>query len=281
MSPRCDDPAFLVIATDTMHNHTHTWMQRHLGGEDHAFVTDVTGGFAQINVQGPRARELLAAVTDADVSDAALPFRSATPLFIGYAQVYCMRLTYVGELGYELFVPAEQSVHVYDRLRAAGEPLGARPVGLAALGSLRLEKGYRDYGHDVDNTDTVMEVGLGFTCDMDKPGGFIGKEAVVAQRTAGIPSRRLVQVLLQDPEPLLHHAEVLHRNDRPVGEVRAASYGHTLGGAIGLAMVEAGEPVNKQYITSGEWSVEVANQHVPATVSLRPLYDPSNARIKQ
>ena len=124
----------------------------------------------------------------------------------------CIRITYLGELGYELHIPAEQAVHVYDRLVEAGRELGLRHAGLKALSSLRMEKGYRDYGHDIDNTDTVLEAGLGFAVALDKPGGFIGRDAVAAQKAAGPLTRRLVQVLLTDPEPLLFHAEIVRRD---------------------------------------------------------------------
>ena len=196
----------------------------------------------------------------------------------------CLRITYVGELGYELYVPTEHALDTYDRLLAAGAPLGLRPVGLAALGSLRLEKGYRDYGHDVDNTDAVDEAGLGFAVRVGKADGFVGREAVVARRAAGPPRQRLVQVLLADPEPLLHHAEVVHRSGRPVGYVRAAGYGHTLGGSVGLAMVALapGErgPLDQGWADSGRWEVDVAGVLHPARVSLDPLYDPHSERVR-
>ena len=277
---------FLVVVTDTQHRHGETWMKRHIADAGAAaYVTDVSGAFAQINVQGPNARALLSRVTSADVSDAAFPFRAAREIDVGFARALCNRITYVGELGYELFVPTEHAVHVHDRLVAAGEAdaaLGFAHVGLKALGSLRLEKGYRDFGHDMDNMDSILEAGLGFTCDFDKAGGFVGKEAVLAEKERGTPRNRLVSVLLDDPEPLLYHAEVLLRDGVPVGDIRAASYGHTLGGAVGLALVESGDdgPCTPKYIREGKWEVDVAGTRVPATVSLRPLYDPKNERIK-
>ncbi|MBE7452064.1 MAG: GcvT family protein [Kofleriaceae bacterium] len=277
---KLDDERFWVVASDTAHRHVLTWMRRH-AGDRHAFVADQTAAYAQLNVQGPRARELLAAVTDADVSDAAFPFRGARELALGFARVLCIRITYLGELGYELYIPTEQATHVYDRLVAAGAALGLRHAGLKALASLRLEKGYRDYGHDIDNTDTVLEAGLGFAVDLKKPGGFLGKEAVVAQKAAGPLRRRLLQLLLRDPEPLMFHAEVVRRDGHPVGYVRAASYGFTLGGAVGLAMIDGGGAVIDQaWIDAGTWEVEIADRRYPATASLRPLYDPRNERIR-
>src|SRR5262249_19358308 len=161
-----DDEQYFVVASDTAHRHAETWMRRHFG-DAHAFVTDVTSGYAQLNVQGPRSRELLSAVTRADVSNEAFPFRAARFIDIGFARVLCIRITYLGELGYELHIPAEQANAVYDRLLDAGEPLGLRHAGLKALASLRMEKAYRDYGHDIDNTDSVLEAGLGFAVAFD------------------------------------------------------------------------------------------------------------------
>ena len=274
------DDRFWVVASDTAHRHVETHMRRHFEGH-HAFVTDVTGGYAQLNVQGPRSRELLAAVTSADVSDAAFPFRAAREIDLGFARVLCIRITYLGELGYELYVPAEQAVHVYDRVVAAGAAFGLRHAGTKSLASLRMEKGYRDYGHDIDNTDTVLEVGLGFAVALDKPGGFLGREAVLAQKASGPLRKRLLQILVSDPEPQLFHAEVIRRDGVPLGYVRAASYGFTLGGAVGLAMIEADEPIDAAWIAAGDWTVEIADRQWPCAASLRPLFDPTNEKIKR
>jgi len=276
------DDEFYVVASDTAHRHALTWMRRQFDARDaRAAATDVTSGYALLSIQGPRSRALLAAVTNADVSDAAFGYRTARHIDIGLARVLCIRITYVGELGYELHIPADQAVHVYDRLVEAGRTLGLRHAGLKALGSLRLEKAYRDYGHDIDNTDTVPQAGLGFAVALDKPGGFVGREAVAAQLAAGPPSRRLVQVLLADPEPLLFHAEIVRRDGAEVGYVRSASYGWTLGGSVGLAMVTAGGgPVDQAWLDAGEWSVQIGDLMAPARVSLRPAYDPAGQRVR-
>ncbi len=271
---------FLVVVTDTMHRHAETWMRRHIPDGAHAFVTDLTSAYCQLNVQGPKSRELMQAVTSADMSDAAFPFRAAREIDIGFARMLCIRITYVGELGYELYIPTEQAAHVYERLIEAGTPLGLRHAGLKALASLRLEKGYRDYGHDIDNTDNAFETGLGMFVDLAKPGGFIGREAALEQKARGVPRRRLVQVLVKDPQPLLFHAEPVLRNGKPVGYVRAGSYGHTLGGAVGLAMVEGDGPVDSAWLRDGRWEVDIAGRRYPAELSLRPLYDPRMERIK-
>ena len=274
-----DDERFMVVTSDTAHRHTETWLKRHIGDERHVCVTDVTSAYGQLNVQGPRSRELLQSLTSADLSNEAFPFRAVSEIDIGLARVTCVRITYLGELGYELYIPAEQAVHVYDRLVEAGETRGLRHAGLRALSSLRMEKAYRDYGHDIDNTDDPYETGLGFAVRLDKPADFIGKQACLAKKAEAPWPNRLVQVLLRDPEPLMHHGEIVWRNGEPVGEVRAASYGHTLGGAVGLAFVH-GDPADKAFIESGAWEVEVGARRYPATVSLRPLYDPTMQRVR-
>ncbi len=271
---------FMVVASDTAHRHVETWLRRHIADDDHLFVVDVTSGWGQLNVQGPRSRELLQSITTADLSNESFPYLAAKEIDIGFARVLCARITYLGELGYELIIPSEQAIHVYDRVVGAGEALGLRHAGLKALASLRLEKGYRDYGHDIDNTDDPFETGLGFCVKLDKPGGFIGKEACLKKRAEAPYSRRLVQVLIEDPEPLLYHAEIVYRKGEPVGEVRAGSYGFTLGGAVGLAMIQADEPITKRYLDEGTWQVDIAGTLYPAKVSLRPMYDPKMERIK-
>jgi 4-methylaminobutanoate oxidase (formaldehyde-forming) len=143
-----------------------------------------------------------------------------------------------------------------------------------------MEKGYRDMGHDIDNTDTVLEAGLGFAVDLKKPGGFLGKEAVVAQKAAGPLKKRLLQILVKDPEPMMFHAEIVRRNGTPVGYIRAASYGHSLGGAVGLAMISADDPIDAKWIEAGTWEVEIAGKRFAAIASLKPLYDSDNKKVK-
>ena len=268
---------FLVVASDTAHRHVETMLKRHLDGQ-RGWVTDVTSGLAQINIQGPRSRDLLQSLTSADLANEAFPFRAAREIDLGFARVLCARITYLGELGYELFVPTEQATYVYDLIVEAGAAFDLAHVGLKALSSLRMEKAYRDFGHDIDNTDTPHEVGLGFTIDWDKD--FIGRQAVADFRESGALQRRLAQVRLLDPEPLMFHGEVVYRDGTPVGYVRAASYGHTLGGAVGLAMIETGEPVTAETLSTGTWEIDVAGVRYPAIASLRPMYDPTGARIK-
>ncbi|MCC7463989.1 MAG: FAD-dependent oxidoreductase [Gammaproteobacteria bacterium] len=277
---RLADDRFLVVVTDTMLRHSEAWLRRHIPEEAHAFVTDVSGTCAQLNLQGPQSRALLQTLTSVDLGNAVFPFRCARHIDIGYAQLLCVRLSYVGELGYELHIPAEQAVHVHERLTEAGRRFGLRHAGLRALASLRLEKGYRDFGHDIDNTDDPYEAGLGRSVDLRKPGGFIGKEALLERQARGPLRRRLVQLLLLDPEPLMFHAEIVYRDGIAVGYVRAASYGHTLGGAVGLAMLQADVALEQAWLDTGRWEVAVAGRKIPARVSLAPFYDPQMLRIR-
>jgi len=277
---KLDAQRFWVVATDTAHRHVETWMRRHLDSDMRVSITDVTSGYAQINVQGPLSRQLLQRVTSTDIANQGFPFRAAREIAIGFAGVLCIRITYVGELGYELYIPADQAVSVYDLLVEAGDDLSLRHAGLKALASLRMEKGYRDYGHDIDNTDHVLEAGLGFAVDLSKPEPFIGKEAVAAKKAEGALGRRLVQILVKDPHPLMFHAEVVYRDGAPVGYVRAASYGFTLGGAVGLAMIEAGQPITSSYLADAVWEVEIAGTRYPVVASIRPLYDPDSVAVR-
>ncbi|HEY6035121.1 MAG TPA: FAD-dependent oxidoreductase [Kofleriaceae bacterium] len=269
---------YWVVASDTAHRHVETWMKRAFA-DHHAFVADMTGAYAQLNIQGPRSRELMQLVTTADMTNEAFPFRAAREVDIGFARVLVLRVTYLGELGYELYIPTEQALDVYDRIVAAGEQVGLVHAGLKTLASCRMEKAYRDYGHDIDNTDTVLEAGLGFAVDLKKP-DFVGKASVVAQKADGPLKKRLVQVLVKDPEALLFHAEIIRRDGVELGYVRAASYGHTLGGAVGLAMLVAPEPIDAKFLETGTWDVQIANTRYPITVSLKPLFDPTNSKVR-
>ena len=276
---KLEDDKFFVVVTDTQLRHAETMMKRMME-DSHAFVTDVSGAYGQLNIQGPRSRELMQTLTTTDMSNEAFPFRAAKWIDIGFARVLCVRITYLGELGYELYIPAEQATHVYDRIVEAGKKFDMKHAGLKALASLRMEKGYRDYGHDIDNTDNAFETGLGFAVDFKKPDGFVGREAALKFKEAAPYKRRLAQVFVQDPEALLYHAEVVKRNGVAVGYVRAGSYGHTLGGAVGLVMIEGGEAVTPQYISEGKWEIEIAGKNYPCTISLKPLFDPENKKIK-
>jgi 4-methylaminobutanoate oxidase (formaldehyde-forming) len=273
---------FLVVCSDTVHRHVETWMRRHFPEDAHVTITDLTSAYAMLSVQGPQSRALLGGLTSVSLENEDFPYLSSREIDIGYARLVATRVTYLGELGWELYVPTEHALDVYDRLVEAGREHGLAHAGLEALGSLRLEKAYRDFGHDIGNVDTPFEAGLGFAVKLDKPGGFIGRDALARQREAGVPRRRLVQFLLDEPEPLLHHGEVIWRDGQVVGAIRAGAYGHTLGASVGLGYVEPAEEraVTREFIESGNWEIEIACELHPASASLRPLYDPKGLRIR-
>jgi len=277
---RLAENKFMVICGDTAHGHVKMWMDRHIPEDAHAFVTDVTSSYAQINLHGPKSRDLLQDLTHVDVSNEAFPFLSVKEIDIDYALVIAVRVTYVGELGWELYIPTEHALQVYDRIIEAGTPHKLIHAGMQTLNSLRMEKGYRDYGHDIDNMDTPLEAGLGFAVKLDKPGGFIGRDALVKQKAEGGFKRRLLQFKLNDPEPLLYHAEVIYRNGQFAGHIRAGAYGFTLGASVGLGFVESDEFITAEHVKSDDWEIEIAGKRYAAEASLRPMYDPMMEHIK-
>lgn len=278
---RTGENEFLIVTSATSQVRDFYWLQKHIADDAHAHLIDVTSAFAVLSIMGPKARDLLASVTDADMGNKAFPFGASREIAIGYATVRATRLTYVGELGWELYIPVEFAQGVYDTILAAGAEFGLRHAGYHALDSLRMEKAYRHWGHDIADEDTPIEAGLGFAVAWDKPGGFIGREALLRPRQAG-PHQRLVQFKLSDPEKLLYHNEPIWRDGTIVGHLRSGSYGHTLGAAIGLGYVcdPAGGVVDAAFVNSGAYAIEVACEQVVATASLRPMYDPKSLRVR-
>jgi glycine cleavage system aminomethyltransferase T/glycine/D-amino acid oxidase-like deaminating enzyme len=270
---------FLVIASDVIHRRIEPLIRRETRPGEFVTVTDVTSGTTLLSVQGPASRELISRLTDAELSNASFPYLSARQIHVGYAPALAVRVTYVGELGYELHVPAEYGPGVYDDLMAGGADLGIRPVGLAAMTSLRLEKGYRDFGVDIDNTDNPLEAGLGFAVAWDKPGGFTGREALIKARAEGAPCNRLVGLLAEDPATDLFGNEPVLRDGSRVGYVRAAAYGHTIGAAVGLAQVSCRDGVTGEWLGAGGFTVRTGAGDVPARLQIAPFYDPRRLRI--
>ena len=268
------DDRFWVVASDTAHGHVAGMLGRAARGRE-VLVDDETTAYAQLNMQGPLSRDVLATLTDADLSNDAWPFRGVREIQVAGVPVVCARITYLGELGYELYVAADRALELYDALAAAE---GVRPVGLKALASLRMEKAYRDYGHDIDNTDCPLDVGLGFAVAWQTD--FRGKRALEKRRSDFPSTQRLVQIRLTDPEPLLYHAEPVLRDGEVVGYVRAASYGWTLGASVGLAFVSVDERVTRDWLEAGSWEVDIAGERYAAEVSLRPMYDATSARVR-
>jgi glycine cleavage system aminomethyltransferase T/glycine/D-amino acid oxidase-like deaminating enzyme len=276
---RLDDQRFLVVASDVIHRRVEPMIRRARRPGEVVVVTDITSAVTLLSVQGPLSRELISRLSDADLSNDAFPYLSAREIHVGYAPVLAARVTYVGELGWELHVPTEYATHVYDELRAAGTDLGFRPVGLAAMNSLRLEKGYRDMGVDIDNTDTPLSAGLAFTIAWDKPGGFIGRDALLAAKEAGPPTDRVVSLAIDDPDAELFGNEPLFHDGKWVGYVRAAAFGHTLGGPVGLAQVHDEGGVSADLLASGGFSAHSPSSAYPVRLQLPPLYDPKRLRI--
>ncbi len=189
-------------------------------------------------------------------------------------------MSFVGELGWELYVPAELALGVYDALVREGQTCNLSHAGMETLESTRTEAGRKDYGLDMENTDSPLEAGLAFAVDFDKPGGFVGRETLLADREKGALPRRLVQFLLKDPEPLLYGEEPIFRDGQRVGYLRSGNYGHSLGGAMGFGYVEHTPGVTAQYVRDGAYEIQVAGDLIPARASLRPMYDSKGERVR-
>ena len=274
---RLADDAFLIVTIAAAATHDADWIRRGIGGA-RATLTDVTSAFTVLGVMGPRSRELLSRLTPADLSTAVFPFGASREIELGYATVRATRITYVGELGWELYVPTELAQGVYDALVAAGGEVGLRHAGYHAMDSLRLEKGYRSWGHDLGPEDTPLDAGLGFAVALEKD-GFVGREALLRQRERP-RSRRLLTFTLDDPEPLLLGDEPIWRDGRLVGRITSGAYGHTLGRSVGMGYVSHPDGVDTAFLQSARWELEIATERVPATAHLEPPYDPTSARVR-
>ncbi|WP_339765884.1 FAD-dependent oxidoreductase [uncultured Hoeflea sp.] len=273
---RLSDTAFLLIVPGATLQRDLAWLRRHLGDE-FVVITDVTAGEAVLCVMGPNARNLLQAVSPNDFSNEAHPFGTAKEIEIGMGLARAHRVTYVGELGWELYVSSDQTAHVFEALVEAGADHGLKLCGLHTLDSCRIEKGFRHFGHDITDEDHVLEAGLGFAVKTKK-GEFIGRDAVLAKREQGL-SRRLVQFQLKDPEPLLFHNEVIVRDGQIVSIITSGNYGHHLGGAIGLGYVPCKGESPEEMLAS-TYEIEIAGERHSATASLKPLYDPGSLRVR-
>ncbi len=262
---RLADDIYLVLAPTAYQRRTEALLRAGLPPD--ATVTDVTSAFGVLHVAGPRSRELLSHVTDQDLSDDAFPFLSARRIEAGWAQPWALRVSYTGELGWELYVPTEFTVDLHDKLMAAGQHLDLRHAGSFAFDALRLERGFRSWGHEMGPLDDPFEVGLGFAVRLEKD-DFAGAEAL--RRLKGSPrERRLLSIRLDDPAPMLWHAESVVAGGERVGHVTSGAYGYTLGSAVGLAWIHGDVPEDVPV------TVEVRNRPVPASISSKPFYVPS------
>jgi glycine cleavage system T protein len=277
---RLSETAYLIVSGAETESKDFNWLKRQIAPNANCVLTNVTSGMGVLSLMGPRARDLLQSLTPNDMSDAAFPFATSQVIELGFALVRASRITYVGELGWELYVPTEFMQGVYDEVVSAGENYGLVHAGYHALNSLRIEKAYRHWGHDITDEDTPLEAGLGFAVKWDKPGGFIGRDALLQQRQSGC-AKRLVQFMLKSPEPLLYHNEPIWHGDGIVGFIRSGMYGHSLGAAVGLGYVTGPNGAPVAGIGPDDYEIEVAGIRYPATAALRPLYDPNNERIKR
>lgn len=277
---RLAEDRFLVVSGVACQIRDLDWLRRNKPADAQVVVTDMTSAWAVISVMGPRSRELLSQLTEADLSHEAFPFASSKEIDLHYARVRASRITYVGELGWELYIPTEYAPSVYEAILEAGQAFGIRPYGYHAMNSLRMEKGYRHWGHDITDEDTPLEAGLGFAVDFNKPGGFIGKEALLAQKEQGGLKKRFVAFRFENPEPLCYHEEPILADGKLVGHTTAGMFCHTLGATVAMGYVHHEEAITREWLENTCFEIEVECERHVVKPSLKPFYDPANERIK-
>ncbi|MCP4826393.1 MAG: FAD-dependent oxidoreductase [Shimia sp.] len=273
---RLTETSYLVVTPAATRLADQTWMERHKGTFN-VVITDVTPGEGVLAIMGPNARKLLEKVSSADFSNATNPFGTAQEIELGMGLARAHRVTYVGELGWEIYVSSDMAGHAFETLWEAGQDMGLKLCGMHMMDSCRIEKGFRHFGHDITCEDHVVDAGLGFAVKTDKP-DFIGREAVIARKESG-PQNRMLQFKLTDPEPLLFHNEPILRDGEYIGYLTSGNYGHTLGGAMGLGYVPcAGETAAG--VLASTYEIDVMGTKVKAEASLKPMYDPKSERVK-
>jgi 4-methylaminobutanoate oxidase (formaldehyde-forming) len=272
---------FLIVSSAATTERDKDHIRKNLPAGSRAELVDVTSSLAVFGVMGPMARDLLSGLTDADLGDDAFPFGTSQLITLGYSTVRATRITYVGELGWELYVPAEFAVGAYEDLLAAGAPFGVARGGYYAIESLRLEKGYRAFGRELTPSDNPVEAGLLFACKLKTEVDFLGRGAVEKAKAEG-PRRRLVGFSVSSPDAMLWGGELVLRDGAVAGQVTSAAWGETTGACVGLAYVRSADdtPVNATWISAGDYQVNVGGDLYPIEVSLKPIYDPGNARIR-
>lgn len=276
---RLSKDRFMMVTAAASQAQDMNWVARNLQEGAKVTITDVTSGFAVLSVMGPHARKLLETVSNADFSNEAFPFGTAQEIEVGYARAHALRVTYVGELGWELYVPTEFVGPVFDLLVDEGKTLGLGLAGYHALDSLRSEKGYRHFGHDVTPGDTPLEAGLSFAVSFKKNSEFVGRGALQRQKAEGL-KRRVAFLRLQDPEAILLHDEPIWRNGQMVGRTTSAAYGYTVGGSVAQGYLSVPEGDWKSWLCQGDFEVELAGVRHKAACQARPFYDPDNSRIR-
>ena len=277
---RLREDLFLVITAGASQTRDLAWLHKNIPEDSRTTVTDVTSGYTVLSLMGPESRNLLSKLTPNDLSNKAFPFGTGREIEIGYAKALALRMTYVGELGWEIYLPAEFAQDIYDKIIDAGADHGLKLAGMHALNSLRLEKAYRHWGHDITDEDSPLEAGLGFAVKFDKKGGFIGRDALLKQKENKVLKRRLVQFALDDPQPLLYHNEPIWCGGKIVGDLTSGMYGHTIGTCLGMGYVSCEEGVSKEFLESNSFEIEVAGERYPARPSLTAFYDPKSKRVR-
>lgn len=274
---RLADDTYFIVTAGATEIRDFNWLRRHIPEGSHAFLTNLTSAYAMLGIMGPESRNLLSALTSVDLSNDAFPFATVQEIDFAYARPLALRMSYVGELGWELYIPTEFASGVLDILLEEGDKYDLRPVGLHALDSLRLEKGYRHWGSDISPDDTPFEAGLGSFVKMDK-GDFLGREALKKQRKSDL-IRKLVMFTLDDPDPLLYHDEPIYRNGKLVSSVTHGAYGHLLGSAIGMGYLQNSKGISDKWILNGKYEIDVEGDLKPAQAFLKAPYDPSNKKL--
>ena len=258
------------------------WLKSHIQEDEFCCVSDITNAWAVMGVMGPDSRSLLSDTLNHEMGTEKFPFGSFQPVELGSTRAYAARVSYVGELGWELYVPVDQARHGFDYLWEKGQSHGLKLAGMHTLDSCRIEKKFVHYGHDIAEVDTPLECGLGFVCDMENGGDFIGRDAIQKQKdTQSFMHKRLLQFLLADPEAMLYHHEPILKDGQIVGHLTSGNYGHTLGGSVGLGYVEIEEQINKDYVDSGGFEIDVGGERISAKASLSAMYDPQARRMRE
>ncbi len=280
---RLAESKFLVVTGAQPQLRDMTWLQRNTPADAHCSAVDITSGLPMLSIMGPKSRALLEELTGEDLSNENFPFGTSRELEIGYARVRASRITYVGELGWELYIPAEFAAHVFETIQEAGKGFHLTPAGMHSMNNARMEKAYRHWGHDISEEENPIEAGLGFAVAWDKPEGFIGDVALAKHRGQKLQTKRLVCIALQDQSeaaPMMYHEEPVYRNGVIVGSTTSGAWGHRINRSLALGYVKHAEGVTKDWIASGTWDVEIAWKKYPAIVQLESFYDPKNSRIK-
>lgn len=274
---------FMVVTGCAPQTRDFAWLKANTPDDAQCIATDVTSGLPMFALMGPNSRPLLQKLSGMDLSSEAFPFGTSQEMEIGYARIRASRITYVGELGWELYIPTEFAAHVFERILEAGADFGLTLAGMHTMNNCRVEKAYRHWGHDISDEDTPVEAGLGFAVAWNKKGGFIGQKALAEQRERKVQPKRMICLALDDGSdkaPMMYHEEPIYRDGVIVGSTTSGAWGHRINASLGMGYVKNDAGVTKEWIEAGKWEVEIAWQRYPAKVQLQSFYDPKGERIK-